>query len=123
MKSTEDVRAFTDFIRLAGAVMTSKGYGEAARRATEKGWTGVADVLQKATVAGSTAGSSGMNIGTLLGSFMLAVRNIGVCDRVAANAMRIPDRLVGRVTVFTSVAASTISEGAAKTLKYLALTA
>jgi hypothetical protein len=112
---------FTDFIRLAACVMTSKGYGEAARRAEEKGWGRVADTLQKATVAGATTGAS--SIGTLLGSFMAAVRNIGVVDRVAAEAMRIPDRLVGRVTVFTSVAASSVSEGAAKPLKYIALTA
>jgi hypothetical protein len=36
--------------------------------------------------------------------------------------MQLPDRFVGRVTVFNSIAASTISEGAAKTLKYLTLT-
>ena len=35
----EEREAYTDFIKLAGCVMTSEGLGGAARRAQEKGWT------------------------------------------------------------------------------------
>ena len=77
-------------------------------------------MLHKATISGTTTGAN--SITTLLGSFMQAVRNIGAVDRIAASAMRLPDRFAGRVTVFSSVAASSVGEGAAKTIRYLTLT-
>ena len=111
----EQVHGFTDYIRAAGCIMTTAGYGEAARRAGQMGWPKIAEVLQKAAIPG--ASTSANSITTLLGPFMQAVRNIGVVDRIAGSAMRLPDRFTGKVTVFSSVAASTIAEGAAKTLK------
>ena len=116
----EEREAYTDFIKLAGCVMTSEGLGGAARRAQEKGWTRVAQALTKATVAGTTVAATGIT--TLLSAFLAAVRNIGVVDTIAQSAMRVPDRFVGRIGVFSNIAASSINEGAAKTLKYLSLT-
>ena len=54
----EEREAYTDFIKLAGCVMTSEGLGDAARRAQEKGWTRVAQALTKATVAGTTVAAT-----------------------------------------------------------------
>jgi hypothetical protein len=68
----------------------------------------------------STTGAQ--TITTLLGSFVEAVRNVGAVDRIAAAAMKLPDRFVGRVTIFSAVAASTVSEGAAKPVKNISLT-
>jgi hypothetical protein len=45
-----------------------------------------------------------------------------VVDTIAQSAMRVPDRFIGRIGVFSSVAASSINEGAAKTLRFLSLT-
>ena len=84
---------FTDYARMAGCIMTTKGYGEAARRAEEMGWARVAETLQKATVAGLTSGATAIT--TLLSAFLAAVRNVGAADAIAANAMTVPDRFVG----------------------------
>ena len=64
----------------------------------------------------------GANSITLMSAFLVALRNAGVVDRVAQDAMRLPDMFTGRVGAFSSIAASTIAEGAAKKLKYVWLT-
>src|SRR5262249_41931368 len=100
-------------------IMTTKGYAEAAALAASKGWKRVAELLTKATIAGGTTSAS--SISTLLQSFMQALRNVGAFESVAAAAMPVPTQFVGRVTIFSSTAASSIAEGAAKTLRYIGL--
>ena len=119
----EELRSFTSFVRCAAAIMATDGPMEAARRAEQKGWKAEAATIEKAAVAAMSAGAGGMNITTYLGSFLALLRNASAFDRIAANAMRLPQRFVGRVTIFANAASSAVAEGAAKTVKSLTLSA
>lgn len=119
----ETALEFTSYIRCAGAIMVAGSRGEAAELLEAKGWKHEADAIRKAAVAATTAGSSGMNVTTFLGSFMQLLRNSSAFDLIAANAFKVPAHFAGRVTIFSNAASSAVAEGAAKTVKSLTLAA
>jgi hypothetical protein len=88
----EELKAFTSFVRCAGAIMVGGGPREAAQLLEAKGWTKEANTFRKSAVAATTSGSSGMNITTYLGSFLALLRNASAFDRIAQSAMRLPQR-------------------------------
>ena len=90
---------YTDFARYAACIMTTKGYGEAARRAEAMGWGRVSEVLQKATISGLTSGATGIT--TLVSAFLAALRNVGAADTIAQSAMKVPPHFAGRIGVYT----------------------
>jgi hypothetical protein len=112
---------FTDFVKAAAIVMSSRGVGEAEKKAQA---LRLSDRVQKAVVAGSTTGNVGITeFGTLIGSFMDSLRSAGVFDQLQRDALNVPLR-PGRVVIHSSaVVASEVDEAVAKPIKSLDLTA
>ncbi len=76
-------------------------------------------VLRAAQAAG-TVGNVGASINELLRAFLDSAKNYGAFDRIASDAMRI-DLTTRRVSIFTSVSASSVAEGAGKSVRRLQL--
>src|SRR5262245_54806021 len=110
-----------DFTTLAAIVATTKSKSEALAKALEVGASRrVVDGL-KATQAATTGQGVGLtNFGSLLGAFMASVRAVSAFDTIAASAMKLP-RFVGRVIVSSTVATSSVNEGAGKPVHSLTL--
>jgi uncharacterized membrane protein len=124
-KSPDEVHGFTDFVKAAAAIMTTQGPDEAARKAQRMGLNPrIVEALTKATVAGGSVGGVGVSSfgPAISNAFMATSRNYGFADEVAQYSMRYSDK-VGRAHVYSAFAADTISEGAAKKLKAVNISA
>ena len=94
-----------------------KGKGEARQLAEQINAPRRVQEIIKASVAAGTTSGVGVTLdGPILGALLQQSRNNGAFDTIAASATRLPF-MQGRARIFTSVAASTVAEGAAKTLK------
>jgi hypothetical protein len=117
-KQPDDVSNFTDFVKIAALVMTTQGTAEAARKAEALRLPPrIVEALQKADVAGGSVGGVGISSfgPAISNAFMMTSRNYGVGDEIAEHSMRFSDK-VGAVYIHSQYAASTVSEGAAKVL-------
>jgi hypothetical protein len=112
----------TDFVKLAACIMTTDTLAEAYEKAEATRQSERVLRILKAAVSAGTVGAVGPTISQLLRAFIDASKNLGAFDRVAADAMRFGFD-IRRVSVFTSVTASSVSEGAAKPVRRLQLTA
>ena len=116
----DDISAFTDAIKVAALIMTIQGVGEAARKAEAMRMPQrVVEGFTKAAVAGGSTGGVGISSfgPSVAGAFMQASRNVGFADEVAQFSMKFPDKS-GRVMIYSAMSvASSVGEGAAKTLK------
>jgi hypothetical protein len=122
-RSYDDAVAFTDFVKYAALVMTSRNQKEAIERAKAINASDRVQRVLKASVVGGTTSNAGLSeYGPLVGAFMDSLRNIGAFDRIATDAMRLTLH-PGRVVVNSSaIIASAGTEGAAKPVKRLSLT-
>jgi hypothetical protein len=124
-KSPDDVHGYTDFVKAAALIMTTRNSDEAANKAQRMGLNPrIIEGLTKATVAGGSVGGVGVSSfgAAINNAFMQTSRNYGFADEIAQYSMRFSDK-VGRAHIYSSFAADTISEGAAKKLKQVTLTA
>jgi hypothetical protein len=116
----DDISAFTDAIKAAACIMTTRGVDEAARKAALLNMPErVVEGLRKAAVAGGSTGGVGISSfgPAVANAFMQASRNVGFADEVAQFSMRFPE-MVGRVMIYSAMSiASSVGEGAAKTLR------
>src|SRR5262245_35462672 len=120
-KTAQDHSAgWEDFTTLAAIVMSTSGKTEALAKALEVGASRrVVDGLKAAQAAATTQSGTGLsNFGSLLGAFMASVRSVSAFDQIAQSAMRLP-QFNGRVVISSTVATSSVNEGAGKPIRLL----
>jgi hypothetical protein len=112
----DEVDGFTDFVKAAACIMTTRGAFEAADKAAafrlpER----VVQGLTKAVVPAGTTGGVGVSTfgPAISNAFMETSRNYGFADEVARFSMQFPDK-VGRAYVYSNFAAGSVAEGKSK---------
>jgi hypothetical protein len=121
----EALAEYNDFAKAALAVMATDMLGDAAEKAEAAGFSPrVCNALHKAAQGATMLGGSGISgaLGPFLPAFMAQVANTGAFDAVAAAALQMPLR-TSKVVIASSAAAGSVSEGAAKPIRGLTLTA
>jgi hypothetical protein len=120
-KQAPDPSALKDAYRAAALIASTKGPGEAARKAKRLDLhPRLIEGFEKApVVAGNTAGIGISAFGPAVASaFMSAARNVGFADAVAADSMKFDDAY-GRAYIYSSISAGPVVEGAAKVLRQM----
>jgi len=113
----------SDFIKMAWCVMVSRGVGEAAQVAKKHGLSDrVVETLERAAQSGGAISNVGPSSTELWRAFVDASKHYGAFDRILGDAFKV-SLYAQRVSIFTSVSASAVSEGAAKPLKRMTLSA
>jgi hypothetical protein len=116
----EEIDGAFDFARIARAIMATKNLHEASAFAEATNQPARVQRILKAAVSAGTVGAVGPTVTELLRSFIATSRYPGAFDRVLAGAFRVP-LTTRRVSIFTSVSASAVNEGAGKPVRRLQL--
>jgi Phage capsid family len=121
-EQADQVHGYTDFVKAAACIMTTRGAHAAAQKATALNLpTRIVEGLQKAAQPGGATSNVGISaFGPAAAAFMATSRNLGFADEVARSSMLFPD-MVGRVMIYSQIAASTVAEGAAKPIRALTM--
>jgi hypothetical protein len=120
-ETREDMENLREFYRAAGVIFLSNPseLQRFARTAPLADRTREFMLTKAATPAGST-GAIGFDLSTIVGPFMAAVAAVGVFDRVAASALRMP-LFNGRVIFGYSITGDEVGEGSGKPVKPFSL--
>jgi hypothetical protein len=124
-EQADQTLGYTDFARAAAVVMTTNSIREAAAKAAAFNLRqSIVEGLTKAALPGGTVGGVGISAfgPAVSNAFLSSSRNLGFADEVARFSMLFSD-MVGRAYIYSAFSAGTVSEGAAKPLKAITMSA
>ena len=117
-----ELELLRDFEKCLGYLGATSNLSEAVRYAqNNRAPTRVQDALLKAAQSGATSQNIGVDISSGFGTFVSQMRNVGVADAMAPFAIGMP-RYRGRFVLMSTVAATTVAEGAGKPVRRLTYT-
>ena len=115
----QEAENLRDLDRVLGYLGSTKSMDEAYRYAqNNRAPQRVQDALLKAAQSGATSDNIGVSITSGFGQFFSQMRNIGVADAMAPFSVAMP-RYLGRFVLLSSIAATTVAEGAGKPVRRL----